>query len=61
MPDPIQNRTTFFNRLHEIFLMKKGQGAFAYISVYEALLLFNQYLDSKESADSVINKFISTL
>jgi len=61
MPEPTKNRVKFFDQLHEVFLMKKGQGAFAYISVSEALSLFNKYLESNEPADLFINRFVRSI
>jgi hypothetical protein len=53
-----KERINFIERLHEIFYMKKGYGAFAFISISEAMSLFDKYLDTNESADLFINQFL---
>ncbi len=54
-------RINFIEHLHEVFHAKKGYGAFAFISVPEVISLFEKYLESNESADSFINRFIRSL
>lgn len=56
-----QDRINFIEHLHEVFYMKKGYGAFAFISVTDAMSLFEQYLETNESADFFINRFIRSL
>ena len=58
MPELAQNRINFIDQLHEAFVIKKGHGAFAYISTSDALFLFDQYLESSESAALFIDKFM---
>ena len=58
MPELAQNRINFINQLHEAFVIKKGHGAFAYISISDALALFDQYLDSNESTSLFIDRFM---
>ncbi len=53
-----KERINFIERLHEIFYIKKGYGAFAFISISEAMSLFDKYLDTNESADLFINQFL---
>ena len=59
-----KERINFIERLHEIFYMKKGYGAFAFafafafISISDAMSLFDKYLDTNESADLFINQFL---
>ncbi len=56
-----QNRFDFIECLHEVFLMKKGRGAFAYISISDAVSLFHKHLDSNESTDRFIDKFVRSV
>ena len=56
-----QNRVNFLEHLHEAFIIKKGHGAFAYISISEAMSLFDMYLKSSESADLIIRRFVRSL
>ena len=58
MTEFAENRINFIEQLHEIFLMRKGHGAFAYISTSEALSLFTKYIRSNESSDLFINRFV---
>ena len=60
MSKTTQERIDFIELLHGAFFKKKGHGAFAYISVTDALELFEQYLRSHDSADLFINRFIRT-
>jgi len=52
MTDLAQSRISFIARLHEAFLSRKGHGAFAYMNITDALLIFEDYLDSGEPAES---------
>ncbi len=61
MTDPDQQRDDFLTELHELFLLKKGFGAYAYISTSEAMNLFEQYLDSDKPLDLFINQYIKTI
>jgi len=61
MSELARNRINFIELLHERFLMKKGHGAFAYISVPSAITLFEDYLDSGEPADLFINRFVLSM
>ena len=56
-----KNRIDFIEQLHHRFLIKKGHGAFAFISPTEAIKLFNAYLVSDESADLFINRFVRSI
>ncbi len=55
------NRIIFFDQLHEAFMSKKGYGAFAYISVKDAMHLFDRYSGSNEDMRCFINHYIRTL
>jgi len=61
MSELSQNRINFIDQLHQTFLMKKGHGAFAFISISDALSLFDKYSESSESADLFISRFVRTL
>ena len=56
-----QDRINFIEQLHDVFCIRKGRGAFAYISVSEAISLFDTYLKSSESADLIIRRFVRSL
>ncbi|MCK5120375.1 MAG: hypothetical protein KAQ91_00255 [Methylococcales bacterium] len=56
-----QNRINFIEQLHEVFFIRKGHGAFAYISVSDAMSLFETFLESTESADLFINRFVRSV
>lgn len=61
MPELAEKRINFIAQLHEVFLINKGYGAFAYISVTDVIHLFNQYLDSDEQADVFINRYVRSI
>lgn len=53
-----QKRITFIAQLHDAFFITKGHGAFAFISVSDAMKLFEMYLDSTEPEDRFIKQFV---
>ena len=61
MSELAQKRIDFIALLHEVFLVNKGYGAFAYISLTEVIDLFNSYLDSDESAELFINRYVRSV
>lgn len=61
MSELSQNRINFIDQLHEAFLTRKGHGAFAYLSSYEVLFLFDKFLHSNEAADLFINRFVRSV
>ncbi|NOQ13841.1 MAG: hypothetical protein GQ583_05075 [Methyloprofundus sp.] len=61
MPELDQERINFIEQLHEIFLLNKGYGAFAYITVSDAINLFDQFLSSGEPADVFIRRFVRSI
>jgi len=56
-----QDRINFIEQLHDVFCIRKGRGAFAYISVSDAMSLFETYLDSTESVDLFVNRFVRSI
>jgi len=56
-----QERLNFIERLHEVFFIKTGYGAFAFISVSDALSLFDRYLDSNDAASFFINRYVRSV
>ncbi len=48
MTDLARSRIIFIDQLHEAFLSEKGHGAFTYMNITDALLIFEDYLDSGE-------------
>jgi len=58
MTELTQERINLFEALHTAFLIKKGFGAFAFISITDAVKLFEQYKESNQSADLVIRRYV---
>jgi len=52
MSDLARSRIIFIDQLHEAFLSEKGHGAFAYMNITDALLIFEDYLGSDEPFES---------
>ena len=61
MTQLIQDRIDFIEQLHEVFCIRKGRGAYAYISVSDAMSLYETYLDSTESVDFFVNRFVRSI
>ena len=61
MSELAQKRIDFIAQLHEVFLINKGYGAFAYISVIDVIHLFDKYMDSGEQADIFINRYVKSI
>lgn len=61
MPELDQERIRFIEQLHEVFLINKGYGAYAYISVTDVINLFERFLQSGESADFFIHRYIRSI
>lgn len=61
MPELDQQRIKFIEQLHEVFLINKGYGAFAYISIVDVINLFEKFLQSDESADYFINRYVRSI
>ncbi|OQK17991.1 hypothetical protein AU255_09075 [Methyloprofundus sedimenti] len=60
MSELAEKRINFIAQLHEIFMINKGYGALAYISLNEVMDLFNSYLESGESAEIFINRYVKS-
>lgn len=56
-----QDRIIFVEQLHDVFFIKKGYGAFAFISVADAMSLFEKYQASNQSAHLFINAYVSSI
>jgi len=61
MSDLARERIRFIAELHEVFLVNKGFGAFAYVSINDVLALFEYYLASGESAKLVMNRYVHSI
>ena len=61
MPELAQKRINFIAQLHEVFLINRGYGAFAYITVTDVIQLFDKYLTSGEPADIFINRYVKSI
>ncbi len=56
-----QDRMTFIELLHNVFIKKTGHGAYATISVTEAMELFDKCLASGQSNDSFVNQYVRSV
>jgi len=56
-----QDRLYFIEHLHQVFFIKKGYGALAFVSSSEIMDLFDEYQGSNESADLFINRFVKSI
>ena len=56
-----QERISFIDRLHEVFIKRTGHGAFAYISISDAISLFDSYQNSNEDAGLFINRYVRSV
>ncbi len=56
-----EERITFIELLHDVFIKRTGHGAFAYISVSDAMSLFDNYLDSNEDVSFFINRYVRSV
>ena len=56
-----QDRMTFIELLHDVFIKRTGHGAYAHISVTEAMELFEQCLASGQSSDRFINQYVRSV
>ena len=56
-----QDRIDFIEQLHEVFCIRTGRGAFAYISVTDAMSLYETYLDSTETVGLFVNRFVRSI
>jgi len=61
MSDLARERIKFITELHEVFLVNKGFGAFAYVSINDVLALFDSYLESGEPAKLIINRYVHSI
>ncbi len=53
-----QQRINFIALLHEVFFVKKGYGALAYVSITDVMTLFDEYLKSGKSDYRFINQYV---
>ena len=44
----VQQRINFIVLLYEVFFVRKGYGALAYVSIADVMTLFDEYLESGE-------------
>ena len=61
MTELAQERINFIETLHEVFLMRKGFGALAFVSITDIIRLFEKYKDSNESSDSFIHRYVNSI
>ncbi len=56
-----QERIDFIELLNEVFFIRKGHGALAYVSITDVMTLFDEYLESGESAHQFINRYVRSI
>ena len=56
-----RQRIGFIALLNDAFVVRKGRGACAYISITDVMILFEKYLDSNEPTDKYINRYVSSI
>ena len=56
-----QERIDFIELLNEVFFIRKGHGALAYVSITDVMTLFDEYLESGESAYQFINRYVRSI
>ena len=56
-----QNRVDFIALLQDTFVISKGHGAFAYLSVVDVMTLFEQFVASNEPANRYINRYVRSI
>ena len=61
MSKSAQEHITFMDLLNEVFFIRKGHGALAYISITDVMSLFDEYLESSESAYQFINQYVNSI
>lgn len=52
---------TFIELLHDVFIKRTGHGAFATISVTEAMELFDKCLASGQSTGRFVNQYVRSV
>ena len=60
MPELAKERINFIETLHEVFLMRKGFGALAFVSITDIIRLFDEYKKSNEPRDSFIQRYVNS-
>ena len=61
MSELTKERITFIETLHEVFLMRKGFGALAFVSITDVMKLFDEYKKSNETSDSFIHRYVNSI
>ncbi len=61
MNELAQRRINFLEHLHGAFLKKTGHGAFASMTISEAMSLFDTFTNSGESRELFINRIINAI
>ena len=54
-------RIDFIELLNDTFVVRKGHGACAYVSITDIMTLFEKYLESNESTSKYINRYVSSI
>ncbi len=58
MSELAQQRLAFIEYLHDMFLIHKGYGAYAYISPNQAIKLFEQLQNAGEEKERLVKDFV---
>ena len=56
-----RQRIDFMELLNDAFVVRKGHGAYAYVSIADVMLLFEKYLDSNEPTSKYIKRYVSSI
>ncbi len=56
-----QERTAFIENLHNVFIKKTGHGAFAYMSITDAMSLFETYSNTKTEEGLFLNQIVRNI
>ena len=51
----------FISLLNDAFVVRKGHGAYAYVSIADVMIPFEKYLDSNESTSKYIKRYVSSI
>ena len=56
-----QQRIDYIELLNDAFVVRKGRGACAYVSITDVMNLFEKYLDSNEPTNHYINRYVRSI
>lgn len=56
-----EKRISFIEQLHSAIMSRKGYGAYAYFSIAEVMELYDRFLNSGETSESFIDRFVRSV